>query len=749
MPLIKPSFRRTFSLTFLALVAFSLPADAQQEGRAQAAGQADDIVRVTTELVQTEIMVFDKHGRFADGLRPEQFELTLAGTKQAVSFFERVRAGSASEAAQLAATRKPSATAPAPAAKADAPEASESLASDRGRVIFFFVDDVHLSGASVARARAALTRFVEREMNPNDRVAIVSASGQIGFLQQLTDNPAVLRAAIARISDKRTPEAYGGKTRISEYMASQIQDYRNLELYTYLMEAVKVEMQAGPGNRHGDHELASSYSAGPHLRNRLYQIETQARMATMGTLDALRGLMLSSAQLPGRKLVFFISDGFIVNERKVGALEALRSVTQTAERSGVVVYTMSLRESSLGLGSSVDASTNDYVDPYSRKAGATFGELAAAQEPLRTIADETGGRAILNPDSLDEGIREAIRETSDYYVLAWRPATTEQREGRLRLKVSIKDRPDLRVRLRNSIYEPAATAGAQVVSKAAGNSKESGNAKETAAAKAQQQASPDAQLLTALGALYPRRALPVSLSVGYMQAAEPILRLSMQTEREALDLDPQPGAKQAFLDVIGAAVDDRGIVVTFKQVVTVAHESTPPGEGSVVVWNQQLNVKPGLYQVRVAVRERASGRTGGAQQWIEVPDASQAVFNLSSIFLGERRGGQGAHAEQAGQKSVTVDVDHKFARTSALRFQTYVYNAGGPVWIHAQVLRNRRPVMTLAPARVPLTADPARLPYWAEIALDKLPAGQYTLQVSATNEAGKATAAQRINFSVE
>jgi hypothetical protein len=98
---------------------------------------------------------------------------------------------------------------------------------------------------------------------------------------------------------------------------------------------------------------------------------------------------------------------------------------------------------------------------------------------------------------------------------------------------------------------------------------------------------------------------------------------------------------------------------------------------------------------------------------------------------------------------VTVDVDHKFARTSALRFQTYVYNARGPVWIRAQVLRHRQQVMTLAPARVPVTVDPARLPYWAEIALDKLPAGHYTLQVSATDEAGKATATQRVNFSVE
>ncbi|HKQ51459.1 MAG TPA: VWA domain-containing protein [Pyrinomonadaceae bacterium] len=734
MPHTTTRSHRTLPLTFVLLALFALPASAQKDEP----GPADDIVRVTTELVQTEVMVFDKQGRFVEGLSPEQFELTLAGTKQAVSFFERVRAGSASEAAQLAAARRAAPARLEAPAKADAPAAAESLATDRGRVIIFFVDDLHLSGASVVHARDALRRFVENQMSPSDQVAVVSASGRIGFLQQLTDNPAVLREAIARIGDRRKPEAYNGRTRVSEYMASQIMDSGNKELFTYLMEAIKLEMQAGPGSRHGDHRLGSSKIAGAALRNNINQVYNQSRMAASDTLDSLRNLMLSASQMPGRKLVFFISDGFVVSEHKVGTLEAVRRVTDAAARAGVVVYSVSLRENSFGLGSGVDASTNDYVDTSSRKAALTFGELNAAQQPLKTIADDTGGRAILNPDALDEGIRDAIRETSDYYVLAWRPSTAEQREGRLRLKVSIKDRPELRVRLRNSLYVPppaAADAGAKE--------------KERAGAKAET-LSLDEQLLGALGSLYPQRALPVSLSAGYMQAAGPVLRLSMQTERKALVLDPQGLAKQAFLDVIGAAVDDRGIIVTFKQMVTIVPESTAPGAESAVVWNQQLNVKPGLYQVRVAVRERATGRTGGAQQWIEIPDAAQTRFGLSSLFLGERRGESGARAEEMGRRAVTVDVDHKFARTSALRFQTYVYNAGGhAVWIRAQVFRGRRQVMSVAPAQVPMTGDPARLPYWAEIALDKLPPGDYTLQVSATDEAAKTTASQRINFSVQ
>src|ERR1051325_3536102 len=60
-----------------------------------------------------------------------------------------------------------------------------------------------------------LAQFIENEMGENDRVAIASTSGDIGFLQQFTDNKSVLRAAAARLTqhaynvsdltDSRTP----------------------------------------------------------------------------------------------------------------------------------------------------------------------------------------------------------------------------------------------------------------------------------------------------------------------------------------------------------------------------------------------------------------------------------------------------------------------------------------------------------------------------------------------------------------
>ncbi|HEX8096427.1 MAG TPA: hypothetical protein VF507_00265, partial [Pyrinomonadaceae bacterium] len=88
-----------------ALLLACAQTSAAQQTQEQQPSQSDDVVRVTTELVQTDVMVFDKQGRFVEGLQPAQFELRVDGKPQAISFFEMIRAGSLDEDVQLAAAR--------------------------------------------------------------------------------------------------------------------------------------------------------------------------------------------------------------------------------------------------------------------------------------------------------------------------------------------------------------------------------------------------------------------------------------------------------------------------------------------------------------------------------------------------------------------------------------------------------------------------------------------------------------------
>lgn len=729
--IVKGLFTRGLLLSMCCLVLLVPRAFGQQTPTKQ----SDDVLRITTELVQTDVTVFDRRGHFVDGLKPQDFVLSLDGQTRKVAIFERVTSGSAREAAQLRAA------------------GSNSMIQDRtnpataetrsvGRKIFFYVDDLHLSPESLLRTRKALLNFIDSRMDPSDRVAIVSSSGRIGFLQQLTDNPAVLRTAVARLNYKRNVESYAGSTRISEYMANRVENGGDRRLFAYLMESVKLEYGMSLGSLRGDHGNQSGLSAYAILKSRIGQINAQSRTDAMQTIAVLQSLMESSAALPGRKLVFFLSDGFMTGPWNSDT--SLQQATTLAARTGAVIYSVDMRGTTLD--SSVDASNNDYVDMGSRHAGVSIGETTAPRDPLNTLAAETGGRLIINSTGLDNDLAEAVRETADYYVLAWRPDSENERNAKARLEVTISGRPDLKVRMRRSYGR---TTSVEVAG--------SGKAKESAAV------TPEAQLLTALGSSQAIRTLPTSLSVGYVRSSqgELVLQTSMQIPREAFNFDPEVAGQKSEVDVIGAAIDDRGLIYTFKQVLTVTPQEAPEPSQLPVVWNQRLTVLPGLYQVRVAVREKASGRTGSAMEWIEVPAVKSPQFSMSSLFLGERRA-EAATREQSpdGPLPIRVSVDHRFARTSVLRFQAYVYHAfrgtGAAyvrpnVWISARVLRGNQPVMTVAASQIPpdIAKEPWVLPYWSEIALKELTPGYYTLQVSATDRNGGAGASQRIAFLVE
>src|SRR6185503_13250672 len=97
------------------------------------AQEQEDVIRVNTELVQTDVMVFDKQGRFVDGLKPEQFSLKINNKPTPISFFERVTAGKV-ELNRVEAKENSN----SPSAK---PGSTTNVVSIiRGRTVIFFVD---------------------------------------------------------------------------------------------------------------------------------------------------------------------------------------------------------------------------------------------------------------------------------------------------------------------------------------------------------------------------------------------------------------------------------------------------------------------------------------------------------------------------------------------------------------------------------------------------------------------------------
>ena len=561
---------RRFGILSLSLLLFGVICSQQATSQTP-----DDVVRVKTQLVQTDVTVVDKRGRFVEGLSANDFELRVDSKLQPLSFFEEVTAGSADEEKQLAAARK-----------GDAAQLQRtSEATDRGRVTFFFVDDVHLKSEGLNRARTVISHFIENKMTPKDRVAVVSTSGQIGFLQQLTDNKAVLREAISRLNSKYNPETTASQVSISEVDATLVSSNADRGLLAYLIEATMKEFQINALN---------AYTI---VTNRVRQINAQSRLAEIDTLSSLESLMRSTAPLAGRKLLFFISDGFVVDTKRSNGSDAMQRIASEAARVGVVIYSLGTRSNTFGPG--INVSENGYPDFSPRTSGRELAESKMPQAPLETLAAETGGRSFLNASALDDGVDEALDASSAYYLLAWRPDTESQAAGKSRIKVVVKDRPDLRVRMRQHFFDFRAT---QAVVKTKTNA-------------------PEDELRAALGSLYPRRDVPALVSASFTNTTDKgtVLNVSMQIDGEHLGFDESDGKQQAVVDVLGIAVDDRGQFSSFKQKLDIPREVVIAKNGRFIKWAQALPLPTGLYQVRFAVRDRQTGRTGSAMTWIEIP----------------------------------------------------------------------------------------------------------------------------------
>jgi len=309
------------SLFLLAAIAFATTTLAQQPS------QSEDVVRVNTDLVQTDFTVMDRDGNFVDGLKREQLVLKVDGKVREITFFDRIAAGSRNEEAQLAAARGVSST-----------STSAAVPLDRGRVVMFFIDDIHLSPSSLIHVRKLLKQFVEREMRQNDLASIATVTGQAGFLEQLTDNKAVLQAAIQRLGPTTQATLISLETPpMSEYQALQIQ-HRDRDLIDYYVEALLKE------NPSLGRDIAEQM-----VMSRASRILQNSSFYVTRTMAGLKGFVDSVKPVPGRKLLFFLSDGFILDFDQSDNHDRLQRITAAAARSGTVVYALDPRALGAGL----------------------------------------------------------------------------------------------------------------------------------------------------------------------------------------------------------------------------------------------------------------------------------------------------------------------------------------------------------------------------------------------------------------
>jgi hypothetical protein len=445
----------------------------------------------------------------------------------------------------------------------------------------------------------------------------------------------------------------------------------------------------------------------------------------------------SSSPAPGRKLFIFVSDGFLVNNQNPGIRDRLQRVTDAAVRAGAVVYTIQAS----GLNTTFADASADVILIPGTGTGSVSGEDFAMQDPLTQLAADTGGKALLNANDLNPGVRRALQESNDYYLLAWRPETgSSPNKDFHHIEVSVKGRPELSARVQRGFF---------------------GNEQPTAIvpAKAEKSKGSEASLVEDLAAAIkgrlPNGPLQTNVLANYLDVPShgPRLSVLMQVKKANASLK---NGKPGTVDVAGVIYNESGKVVG-SFVENLRPETNSESQGQVTYLNQ-FDVKPGLYQVRVAARDSA-GVTGMAMQWVTVPDLALHHLALSSLLIGERDLAGPVNKSNAAQiQKAQLKIDKRFVQDSRLRVLTFIYNAAHDATnqfprlsaridlFHGNKLIVSSPTFAIETSSA---EDPARIPYAGELNLASLPKGHYRIRVTAIDLAAKAFASQEATFEIE
>jgi VWFA-related protein len=694
----------------------------------------DDALRIGVELIQLDVIVTDKSGKTVEGLTRDDFELLENGKSQAIDFFREIRNGKSAPTGDAVGA----AGAGGASGKGDFPLVP-------GRVFLIVVDDLHIATGNMLRVKQQLLKFVSDTMQPGDRIGLVTTSGRANIFQQLTANQRILRRAIDRLqpaqivgSDPNDP------ARLTEYQAQQI---------------VRGDPEAlALGVRNYARATGSAVGAAAIVQASARQIARQVSYYTMATFGTMRNAIRALRNVPGRKAALLVSDGFLLESVEGNNTENLRNVVDAATRANVVIYSLG----SAGLVA-LDPGGQDISQPgpIDLTGGTTrfaSQSLQAGLDGLRAVAEETGGFAIVNNNDLLAGLKKIAADSETYYSLAYSPDQT-QADGKFRkLSFRVKGRKDLQVRTQKGYFAPDAKAAEKIAKKE--RDKEAKRAR-----NGEDPPSPEARdLNAALLSVVPREDVKIKATGSFvanlpeqknvlMSFAVSLASLRFERVKEA----HQTSLKTALL-IVG---EDGKPVVSEQDMVNLNFTDARYAEvkNEWFTFGKTLALKPGVYNIRFAVRDALDAKLGGTSEWIEVPNLEKSGLTAGDILFMNFGVPPGADKSQ----SPTLSVDpiqtavRRFSPKSSLVYSVNIHNAprttaGDLAPVSAQTrLRSNGKIVYESP-RATVKAKPdatGLLNYAVRVPLNGLPKGEYALEVEITADGVKTAAIQQRDFIIE
>jgi len=415
------------------------------------------VVHVTTRMVLVDTVVLDKEGHPVQGLKADDFTVTEDGVRQRLaSFSERI-----SEPANPA----PPPVLP-PHVTTNRPVMTQANA-ENGTVAVLLLDGLNTPPQDQIYVKQQMLRFLARQYDPNTKLAVIALTSKLTVLQDFTQDPLLLRAALDRYLAE-TPAVARSGGQMETPSASVPPPIVNLP----------AQATGGPTGSGPDPGLPATLAAGgsnasifediAYMMDRFErESENFARDTRISTtLSALEQIARFISGQSGRKVLLWFSTGFpfsVVGDSP-SAMEAERDYGDQIRRTinllndaHVATYTIDaggLVPSSLGdpslSGRDSEGKVHLGIDANRALSSESF-QRFSTHDALETIARDTGGRYFGNANDLDHAIQSALRESSSYYMLGYYPSNKKWGGKFRQIKLQV-DRPGTQLRYRRGYF---------------------------------------------------------------------------------------------------------------------------------------------------------------------------------------------------------------------------------------------------------------------------------------------------------
>ena len=591
--------------------------------RAQAPQEPPSVTfQVEVNYVDVDTIVTDEKGHFVTGLTRDDFEIFEDGKPQKIDVFSLVEIP-VDKTGQFVATGRPATT-----------DSKSNRHPFAGRLYVIVLDDFDISFSRSIQTRKAAREFVERHMAANDIAAVIHTSGRSDASQEFTNNKQLLFASIDKFSGRR----------MRSLALERLDNF-------YQQRALGTD---APQEQDGGSQPAPQQDRGSATEMSDFERSYRATVV----LDTLKTASEFLASIRGRrKALIFFSEGIdypfndIFGMRSASeVVRAIQDAISMAARSNVNYYTIDPRglvgmtsefmemqglispEVTGGAPGSVDVSATGVSNAHTE----LMAELRLSQDSLRTLAEESGGIASVNSNSLTTTFNRIVDANSRYYVIGYYPPT-HPGDGKFhKIEVKVKNRPGLKVSARRGYASPRGRTAEE-------------NKRDEAARRAREAKRPDAnktseELRDVLIRPLQQSGLPFTVQAAVFKNTqkEASVALAIELDGDRMEFAP-PNEKGLFTNKIelsfyGLSAQGKALAGTRSMLdLIVRPETRDRVKAFGVRINPRISLPPGRYQLRIGARATVSGQVGSVFYDLEVPDFRKEKLMMGGILVASAR----------------------------------------------------------------------------------------------------------------